>query len=462
MANFHGLIARVLLALVVLLGSVGQAFAAFPATYGGTIYYARSTFGIPVITSSSQTSYGEACGNLGGSQVTPYSGTITFNGGSCGDIRYSSTKGDCCGGSFPATNFSETTYNCPVGSTQSGTAPNVSCSCDSGFIEEGGASCRNLTTSNVDNCNTVVAGLNFVGGPLVHFGGPGLTACFGGFVVGGNGSASGGGQTELYGPFTCKTTDASNCTVAPKPTTVTVTCKTGEFPGTVNGIQVCSPASITNSTEAPKTTTSTPSGTGTGAVTPTTSPDAPSGTVSESKSTTCTGTSCSTTTTFTGANGTPLGSKTVDAPKPNFCTDNPEFAGCKKPVANEFSGTCGAFTASGDAALSAIAKAVNETKCKFFDTTSDESNAYAAAKIANAAGTGSGLGSSTVAISASSFDTSNSLGVGASCITDLSITVMTKTVSLPLSMVCPYLVILGNIMLALSFLSAAVIVGKPT
>lgn len=453
---------RAFLALLLLVGSFGQALAAFPAVYGGTLFYARSTAGVPTITVSSNVSYGEACLNLFGSQVTQYSGTISFNGGACGDIRYTSTKGDCCGGSFPASNFSETSYTCPIGSTQSGAAPNVSCSCDTGFAEIGGNSCKNLTTANVDNCNTVVAGLNFVGGPLVHFGGPGLTACFGGFVVGGNGSASGGGQTELYGPFTCKTTDASNCTPVPKPSTTTVTCKPGEFPGTVNGIQVCSPSSITNSMEAPKVTTSTPSSTGTGAVTPTTSPDAPPGTVSQTTSTTCSGTSCSTTTTFTGTNGTPLGAKTVDTPKPNFCVENPEFSGCKKPVPNDFSGNCGSFTSTGDAALGAIAKAVNETKCKFFDTASDESNAYAAARIANAAGSGSGLASSTVAISASSFDTTNALGVAASCITDLSITVMSKTVSLPLSMICPYLVILGNVMLALSFLSAAVIVGKPT
>ena len=69
-------------------------------------------------------------------------------------------------------------------------------------------------------------------------------------------------------------------------------------------------------------------------------------------------------------------------------------------------------------------------------------------------------GNSTVNIGPSSFSTVNALGVGPSCVSDLPVTVMGRSLLLPFSKVCPSLEYLGMLLLGISFILAARIVTR--
>lgn len=56
-------------------------------------------------------------------------------------------------------------------------------------------------------------------------------------------------------------------------------------------------------------------------------------------------------------------------------------------------------------------------------------------------------------------DMSDALG-GGGCISDLSISVLGQSISLPISVICPYLAMLGNVLVAVSLLLAVRIVGR--
>lgn len=233
------------------------------------------------------------------------------------------------------------------------------------------------------------------------------------------------------------------------------------FLGTVNGVVVCIPAdntsgSVTSSTTAGTTTSSTGSTTS----------------VVTKNTTTCDAATCTTTTvtTTTPTGGTPTtsGSTTAQS-KSEFCKANPLNPSCADASSGEgtstvstFGGSCvtETFACEGDAAMCATAKATNLLNCSLHtDKLAPEVVTYNDSK---AAGTATGIQSTTVAISESSFDTTNSLNVSASCITDRTVVVSGKSITLPFSSICPYLGWLGNLLLAVSFLSAIVIVGKPS
>ena len=57
-------------------------------------------------------------------------------------------------------------------------------------------------------------------------------------------------------------------------------------------------------------------------------------------------------------------------------------------------------------------------------------------------------------------ENSDRLGAGGSGLSDLNITVWGKAISLPFSMLNPYLAALGNVLLAVSFLLALRIVAR--
>lgn len=64
-----------------------------------------------------------------------------------------------------------------------------------------------------------------------------------------------------------------------------------------------------------------------------------------------------------------------------------------------------------------------------------------------------------VSIGPASFDTSDAIG-GGSCIADKSVTIAGSSISIPFSSVCGHLAILGNVLLAVSFLLAVRIVTR--
>jgi hypothetical protein len=343
----------------------------------------------------------------------------------------------------------DSAYSCPVNSTLSGS----SCTCNSGFSESNGT-CKSTAVLDKESCDSLASGLNLVGAPLVHYGSAGLTACFGGFVVSGSGSASGGGQTELYGPFACSGTSASSCAVATKPTDITATCAAGSYPGTVNGVQVCVPPSST--TTAPEKTAVTPPAPGASAPV---IPDAPVGTESTEKSTTCTGTTCTTTTTYRDGAGTSLGEKKEDKPITSFCQENPKAPGCKELVEGTFSGSCGAVPAcTGDAIQCAAAKAAFASACVLDMKANAESALYDAAKTVDQSK--SVLTESQVSITSSMFNSSNILGAGSGCIADKNVTISGHSMTLPFSSICQYLEYIGFLNLAIAFVLAGRIVAR--
>lgn len=124
-----------------------------------------------------------------------------------------------------------------------------------------------------------------------------------------------------------------------------------------------------------------------------------------------------------------------------------------------FGGTCMAgFACEGDAIQCAIASEQYARNCKLFDDESAESKLYNENKGKTGNQTGDLPGNETISITGR-IDTSDAIG-GGGCFGDLSVTVWGTSVSLPLSNLCQYLAMLGNILVAVSMLMAARIVTR--
>jgi hypothetical protein len=164
--------------------------------------------------------------------------------------------------------------------------------------------------------------------------------------------------------------------------------------------------------------------------------------------TTCIGDVCTTT--------KPNGDK-EEKPKDQFCAENPDSPLCVK---GEFAGTCGAgFTCKGDAIQCAIGQEQHRRACKLFDDESPESALYNANKGKTGNQTGDLPGNETISL-AGRIDSSDALAAGSAGVSDLNVTVWGQSITLPFSMINPYLVHLGNILLAVSFLLAVRIVAR--
>lgn len=140
-----------------------------------------------------------------------------------------------------------------------------------------------------------------------------------------------------------------------------------------------------------------------------------------------------------------------------ICKENPDSPMCKKST---FGGSCAAsFSCDGDAIQCAIGKEQHIRACQLFDDETPESQLYEAekAKDKNRDVTESLPGNETVDVSGK-LSRENVLG-GASCISDLSVTVWGSEVSLPLSRICPALGYLGWILVSVASLAAFRIVS---
>ncbi|XXQ53700.1 virulence factor TspB C-terminal domain-related protein [Xenophilus aerolatus] len=134
---------------------------------------------------------------------------------------------------------------------------------------------------------------------------------------------------------------------------------------------------------------------------------------------------------------------------------------------SSFGGNCAAgFKAvSEDAVLNAMAEEQWRRNCQFFDKVpedTEESLAYADMKAKGKAGVDQtndlpAASKREISIGPGDFDSSNALG-GAACITDRTIVVMGRSVSLPFSQLCVWLGYMGTVLLACSYLVAARIV----
>lgn len=245
----------------------------------------------------------------------------------------------------------------------------------------------------------------------------------------------------------------------PPPEPAPTPCKKGTCPGTINGIMVCMPCEEIRSGQPtpgapPKAPPTPPDPTGNNAP-----PDTQNTTQS---ATNCKDGKCTTTTTksTTDAGGvTTTSSHTKTESQDDFCTTNPRSSMCIDGV---FGGACsGGFACEGDAVQCAIAKEQHVRNCKLFeDFDSEEAQLYQTEKGKEGSVLGSLEGNITKTIGASDFDTSDALGAGATCIANKSITVMGTSILIPFSDICPYLAILGNILMSVSFLLAGRIVMR--
>lgn len=260
------------------------------------------------------------------------------------------------------------------------------------------------------------------------------------------------GQWTTEGPATYT---ATTCAYSPTTDAQNDSCPGGTS-GQVNGVTVCVPYDSTKNviqsidTKVTTGTSTVTTGTGTSSVPTTTT---------STTTTTCSNGYCSTVNDkAVSAGGTfSTDSTSTKGTQTEYCKDHPTDPQCAATAG--FSGSCSAgFTCTGDAVQCSIAKATYQQKCALVDDkTGAEPQAYAAAAAASSA---TGISSTTLAISSSSFDSSNALGVAGQCITDKSVTVWGKTMSLPFSQVCPSLSQIGSLLLGVSYLVALMIVGK--
>lgn len=222
------------------------------------------------------------------------------------------------------------------------------------------------------------------------------------------------------------------------------------YQGTVNGVSTCVPYS---------------SKTGADGTVKKTNPD---GSTEEQKTeTTCTGTKCETTTTTTtrDANGNVTGVSTSvgTGTKDVYCNNNPKAAICKGEGGDgdesSFGGSCAtAFTCKGDVLQCVIAKEQHKRACELFDNENDETRLYVASKGKE--------GDQSARLDANRvldmngpgmFKTDAIFGSG-SCIQDLNVQVMERTVQLPLSYLCPWVAELRYVLLGLGALYWVMIV----
>ena len=250
-----------------------------------------------------------------------------------------------------------------------------------------------------------------------------------------------------------------SCTLGPgenpSPTPPKENCSTG-YTGVVNGVEVCINKVPDSGVDGGKTDSETDDGNETKKVT-------------IDRNTTCENGVCTTTTTTTttttnnttSTSNTSTSTNTTSQSQAGFCAENPSSRLCKDGTedGSDFQGPCSSgFICEGDAIQCAIAQEQHRRACKLFDDKNSESELYENNKGKEGNQTADLPGNETISL-AGRIDTSDALG-GGSCIGDLNVTVWGSAVTLPLSNLCQYLAMLGNILVAVSLLMAARIVTR--
>lgn len=234
------------------------------------------------------------------------------------------------------------------------------------------------------------------------------------------------------------TTGEKNTNPAPIP------CGVNMCPGTVNGANVC---------VACKDTT---------VPGPSEAASAADGSTTETKTETkCTQSVCTTTTTTTtkDSSGTVTGTttKTEEQGQKSFCAENPDASVCKSGT---FGGACGAFTCDGDGVQCALALEVHKRNCEWAEVdsglktigTSALSGELKPAGHPGAEGTSQSMAFSSV------IDQTERVGSG--CPADVSIAYGGRSWVIPWSQHCDKLQLIGNLMVGICMLAAAVIVFR--
>jgi len=244
-------------------------------------------------------------------------------------------------------------------------------------------------------------------------------------------------------PETGVTTGEENKTPNPAP----IPCSANLCPGVVNGNNVCVACSSTVESPSPAASAA-----------PIVPGEAPVKGNSKTSTTTCTGNVCTTTTTTTSPGGVVIGTDTEQKPKDNLCADNPTLQICKTSA---FGGSCGgAFTCEGDAIQCALAERVHKSACDWEQV--DQNLKAIGDSAMNGQSRPDGhpfanpeAGSLTFS---SVIDQTNRLNGG--CPVDVAITYAGRSWVIPWSQHCDKLQLLGNLMVGVCMLAAAMIVFR--
>lgn len=333
-------------------------------------------------------------------------------------------------------------YSCPNGGTLSGTiciapicppgqtnhAPSGVCSIDCSTVK--GKSVTELRASSYS--------LNYVDS----------TGCQLQFVSGNTCTYSDGSscfrvQKAVYtGQTSTSSADAAALSASASSST-SQTCPVGQCPGTFNGVNTCLSCTATGgvSAVAGAKTQINPDGTKTQVNT----------TYNQSGDTITT----TTITTQINSSGVP-GTSTTDIKtqdQKSFCEQNGNLSICREST---FGSTdCSAQpVCTGDAIQCAIAGQLWQSRCA----------RSALNDVYDAATSDAGKASDSASLSTATTDLSTGISttrhLSSACVSDYPITVMGRTTTLPISNICPYINILGNIMVVLSMYAAYLIVGR--
>jgi len=427
MANLYRLIAYAVLGIAAtwcLLMPL-KAHAAFPATQSFTYGMEGAGYGFPSALAVA-TVFGNAR-DFSGLTITP-AGNNTF----C--ATWSNPVVGC------QTIFaSPGALSCPANSTLSGS----SCTCTSPFTESNG-SCIN---ENEALCQALGGTETYASAPGNVA--PGASSCnptgcsitYAGTVIRVK-NAQGQFVTEGAATFS-----GGTCVYESSTGSVPDSCPGGSS-GEINGITTCVPYDPALNTIETVKGTSTEKTDSTGTTT-----------TGKTTTTVCTavGSCTTTTTTQTSVNGgaPTTTTETTEEPRDDFCTKSPNDPQCSD---SSFSGSCtGGFACSGDAIQCAAAKQLHELNCTL-NKTSDQSALFNAER--SNATTPLSINGPSKSISQADFSSANSLGVS-SCISDISITVMSSTILLPLSDICDELATLRLVLLACAwFIAYRIVAGS--
>lgn len=380
-------------------------------------------------------------------------------------------------------------YSCPANSTLSGssctcTAPNVENAAHNGCISADNGVCASaavlgsVIAFGQDYYGDIVAGKVSSGSPVCAST-PGVTP--------GRGCNATFERTMSYskpdgtwvseGHLTRTVGDAQSCDQPAVPPANPASspsksdflkCPVGQAVGQVNGVDTCYKIGA----EAPKVVESAKSDS-------TAKADGSTVGTSTAEKTECDGKTCTTTKTVTttttpAGGGSPVvGTETSTS----ICKvgegscgvaaggtgsggaggEGSSFGGQCSQVA---AGNASAFKCTGDAIMCAVSREQHARDCALFETPSSQSDLYNVEKISAKSAITAQYGSTTVNIGSANFDSSNAIGVAAAGMSDKTIVVAGQTVTLPFSLVNPYLAYIGYLNLALSFLAAGLIVAK--
>lgn len=341
----------------------------------------------------------------------------------------------------------QTLYTCPQGGTLSGTQCVGAPDCPEGQV-------RALNGQCIEDCQAKI-GQTFAGATLLNQ--LQNSYCVGDcqvkLITGTKGGSICMGNSPVTLAYPCDTgvfgytgaQCAGSPTLPQQPQAPPEICPPNKCAGTVNGVTVCVDCGNgnkrtdieggeTTNSDGSKTTTqreTTYGGDGAGSVTTTT------------------------TTTNTDPAGNVTGTTTTKQNDQfdSFCKENPSLTICKN---SSFGGNCAAFTCDGDAIQCAVAREQHKRNCTLFDTQTTLSqlgDSVAAGTDPQAANYPTAPGQQQTISLTNAIDSTNPLATG--CISDKSFTFPNFTLTIPLSMICPYLEFMGQIVLAFAFLMAA-------